>query len=153
MLGLSETDDSKGDDDLARAKNVIEKTSAMTIDNIGDIEVKRLGDNNGSGRARPLLVTLDDRQKQQKIIQNAKKLNDVTGYSNIYIKKDVHPTIRFEQNRLRRKLKELRDDPSNRGVEIKYDYKTRLMTRDGVVIDRFNPHFQQSAVMESVIEL
>ena len=71
-----------------------------------------------------------------------KTLRDKTGYSNIYIKKDVHPTIRVEQNRLRIKLREQKDLAENRGIEIKYDFKTRLMTRNGVVIDRFNPHFQ-----------
>ena len=142
MLGLSETSDSIGDDDLARARSVIEKTGAMSTEEIGDIEVKRLGNGNGSGRARPLLVTLDDRQKQWKIIQKAKNLNEINGYSNIYIKKDIHPTIRMELNRLRRKVKELRDDASNSGVDIKYDYKIKLLTRGGIVIDRFNPHFQ-----------
>ena len=48
----------------------------------------------------------------------------------------------MELNRLRKKVKDLRDDASNSGVDIKYDYKTRLLTREGVVIDRFNPHFQ-----------
>ena len=142
MMGVSETSDELGDDDTSRVKNIIEKTSAMAAEDVGETSVKRLGDEIRNGRARPLLVMLEDHAKQWKVLQNSKNLKDVTGYSNIYIKKDIHPTIRYELNRLRKREKELKEDHANRGVNIQYDYKARVITRDGVVIDRFNPSFQ-----------
>ena len=142
MMGVSETSDELGDDDTSRVKNIIEKTSAMAAEDVGETSVKRLGDEIRNGRARPLLVMLEDHAKQWKVLQNSKNLKDVTGYSNIYIKKDIHPTINYELNRLRRREKELKEDPANRGVNIQYDYKARVITRDGIVIDRFNPSFQ-----------
>ena len=142
MMGVSETSDELGDDDTSRVKNIIEKTSAMAAEDVGETSVKRLGDEIRNGRARPLLVMLEDHAKQWKVLQNTKNLKDVTGYSNIYIKKDIHPTINYELNRLRRREKELKEDPANRGVNIQYDYKARVITRDGIVIDRFNPSFQ-----------
>ena len=142
MMGVSETSDELGDDDTSRVKNIIEKTSAMAAEDVGETTVKRLGDVIRNGRARPLLVMLEDHAKQWKVLQNSKNLKDVTGYSNIYIKKDIHPTINYELNRLRRREKELKEDHANRGVNIQYDYKARVITRDGIVIDRFNPSFQ-----------
>ena len=142
MMGVSETSDELGDDDTSRVKNIIEKTSAMAAEDVGETSVKRLGDVIRNGRARPLLVMLEDHAKQWKVLQNSKNLKDVTGYSNIYIKKDIHPTINYELNRLRRREKELKEDHANRGVNIQYDYKARVITRDGIVIDRFNPSFQ-----------
>ena len=141
ILGVSESSDALGDDDTTRIKNIIEKTSAMTLEEIGDTSVKRLGERIIAGRPRPILVCLEDHAKQWKILQNAKNLKDITGYSNIYIKRDIHPTVSREQNRLRKREKELKEDPANRGVNIIYDYKNRVLKRDGVMIDRFNPHF------------
>ena len=73
MMGVSETSDELGDDDTSRVKNIIEKTSAMAAEDVGETSVKRLGDEIRNGRARPLLVMLEDHAKQRKLLQNAKK--------------------------------------------------------------------------------
>ena len=140
MKGISEDSEDFGPDDESRAKHVIEKTTAMNVSEIGELVVKRLG-NDEARKPRPLFVKLDSHQKQWKIIQNAKNLKDLTGYTNIYIQKDMHPTIRYEFNRLRRKTKELKDDPANQGVNIEYDHKCRVVKRNGVIIDSFRPCF------------
>ena len=40
-----------------------------------------------------------------------------------------------------KKVKEEKQKPGNTGVDIKYDWKNRVITRDGVIIDRFRPSF------------
>ena len=59
----------------------------------------------------------------------------------MYIKKDVHPAIRRETARLRKREREEREKAENVGVNVTYDWKNRVLTRDGVVIDRFTPRF------------
>ncbi len=59
----------------------------------------------------------------------------------IYLKKDTHPAIRKEQARLRMREKEEKDKPCNAASNISYDWKNRVLLRDGVVIDRFSPKF------------
>ena len=142
MLGVSESDTTHGSDDLERAKHIIEKTGAIAGETIGELGVKRLGTSQMSGRSRPLHVELENHDKQWKVLQNSKNLKDLTGYQNIYIKKDMHPTIRNEFNRLRRREKEERENPANTGINIEYDWRARVLKRNHVVIDRFNPSFQ-----------
>lgn len=61
----------------------------------------------------------------------------------VYLKKDVHPAIRKEQTRLRNREKQEKGKPCNAASNISYDWKNRVLVRDGVVIDRFSPMFFQ----------
>ena len=62
-------------------------------------------------------------------------------YSRVYIKKDTHPVVRKEIGRLRQKERDEKNKAENTNVEIKYDAKNRVLTRDGIIIDRFTPTF------------
>ena len=62
-------------------------------------------------------------------------------FNKIYIKKDVHPAVRKENNRLRSREKEEKDKPENVGINFDYDWKNRALLRDGVEIDRYSPQF------------
>ena len=141
IYGIDENGETLGTDDQERASKVIEKTNAVS--SIGNIQVRRLGNQQeNQSRPRPLLVILDDSGKQKKIIENSRNLKDVEGYSNIYIKKDKHPTVRFEENRLRKREKEEKNNPLNSQCRITYDYKNRVLLKDNTVIDRFLPSFR-----------
>ena len=142
ILGVGENDDNLGTDDIERVTKVLETTNAIPGEELGEIIVKRLGEEQRPGRARPLHITLESHEKQWKILKKAKDLKNTTGFSDIYIKKDVHPAVRKELARLRKREREEKDNPSNHGVTIVYDWKTRTLKRDGVTIDRFNPSFQ-----------
>ena len=72
---------------------------------------------------------------------HAKNLKEEAGYSQIYIKKDIHPCVRKETERIMKKVKEEKQKPGNTGVDIKFDWKNRVIIRDGVIIDRFRPSF------------
>ena len=64
-------------------------------------------------------------------------------FKNIYIKKDIHPAIRIELGRLRKRAYDEKEKPENVGATIAYDPKNRVVTRNGVVIDRFYPSFSK----------
>ena len=137
-----------GDTDENRVKSVF--TAAGCPDCCAKIEnVERLGDaathaanTVANTRPRPIKVTLMSNEIQRKIITNAKSLKDIPDYKDIYIKKDTHPAIRHEYGRLLKKEKAEKDKPNNASVEIKFDRKQRVLLRNNVVIDRFNPSFQ-----------
>ena len=85
---------------------------------------------------------LDSQTQRDSILRMAKNLKNAGfSLSRIYVKKDVHPAVRKEAARLRHKEREEKDKSENVGVNIVYDWKNRVMLRDGVVIDRFTPNF------------
>jgi hypothetical protein len=83
---------------------------------------------------------------RKKVLDHAKNLKTSTDdnastLKKIYINKDVHPAWRKEHNRLRKVVKEEKEKTENAAVEILYDPKKRVVTRDGLIIDKFTPHF------------
>lgn len=105
---------------------------------------RRLGNRDGNGnRARPILLTVITREAKDNVLEKAKLLKssgDV--YKRIYIKKDVHPSIRLEWKRLREVEKREKDRPENMGCTIRLDTKERKVYRDDVIIDAWKqPYF------------
>ena len=45
------------------------------------------------------------------------------------------------ERRLRAREREEKEKPDNAGVNIVYDWKRRVLLRDGVIIDRYSPRF------------
>ena len=143
LYGVSEDDTTLGNSDLERVTKIIQQTRALT--DVGDIQVRRLGEVQATENRqfpRGLHVTLDSADKQWKVLQNAKNLKNAQGFERIYIMKDKHPTVRAEESRLRKKLKEEKAKPGNTACDIKYDYKKRELLKDGIVIDKFCPSFR-----------
>ena len=109
-------------------------------------QIKRLG-NADSGR-RPVLVELSNTSHRKSILDKTKVLKDYDeadsikdALKTIYVKKDAHPSVRREWWRLHEAEKREKERPENRGVEIRLDYRTRQLMRDGVVIDKWSPVF------------
>lgn len=104
---------------------------------------RRLGNETRDGRRRPILVTINNKQVRLQVLENAKKLKQLTGeYTKIYIKKDIHPSIRKEWKRLRDAEKEERERPENAGCVIRFEAKERKLYRDGTIIDSWKqPYF------------
>ena len=92
--------------------------------------------------SRPILVVVENQQRRQAILDKAKNLKGAEPlFSHIYIKKDIHPAVRKELVRLRKREKEERERPENQGTNIKFDPEQRVLLRDGVIIDRYAPSF------------
>ena len=53
----------------------------------------------------------------------------------------TNPAVRKEQNRIRFVEREERQKPENQGRDVKYDFESRCLLVDGIVVDRFKPSF------------
>ena len=62
-------------------------------------------------------------------------------YNTIFIKSDVHPSIRKEMARLYVVEKAEKETPENAGRNVNFDKKNRTITIDGLVVDRYKPSF------------
>ena len=128
-------------DDREKIKTLLDKTGYTGELNLHDWELKRLGQVSAN-RSRPILLVVDSLQLRNAILEKAKHLKTAgPPFSSVYIKKDIHPAIRKELSRLRRREREEKDKPENAGTVIAYDSKARVLLRDGVVIDRYAPTF------------
>ena len=132
--------DDLGLDDTEKVKNVIKKTGYMAdIDNISTI---RLGETLGNqDQPRPILVKVDNQGLQKQLLMRAKQLRNKIGCSRIYIKKDLHYTVRKELNRLKKREMQEKYDPKNEGEDIKFNWKERILTINDMIVDKFKPSF------------
>ena len=125
--------------DDAKLERVWEKVGVARV----ECEHRRLGvAADGGRRNRPLLLTVRHRDVRLTVLSNAKKLKTAgETYSRIYVKKDVHPGVRKEWQRLREVEAREKERPENVGCDIRLDTRQRKILRDGEVIDTFNPQF------------
>ena len=85
---------------------------------------------------------MNNEDQRNDILRKAKNLKSLDEpLSSVYIKKDVHPAVRKENMRLRTREREEKEKPENAEVDISYDWRRRVLLRDGVVIDKFSPYF------------
>lgn len=123
------TDEQKCDLILEKLDQYVTKRS---IDRLG----KREADRN-----RPIKLVLATREQRDEVVKSSRKLKDITNpnnvTNNIFIKKDQHPLIRKEWQRLYDVLKQERARPDNEGKDIQIDRQTRTIKVNGIVIDKF----------------
>ena len=74
------------------------------------------------------------------ICTNSSKLKNSEDYKKVYVKRDTHPAYRKEHDRLYKLVGQERKHPANQGINIIYDLKAVVVTKDGNVIDRFSPN-------------
>lgn len=80
--------------DEAKVRKVLEMAGASGSPRA----VRRLGTGDGGQRRRPMLVTLASRDERDIVLDKAKRLKTCEDpYKSIYIKKDVHPSVRAER--------------------------------------------------------
>ena len=91
---------------------------------------------------RPLLVTLNTVAEVRAVTSNGYKLKENNAFRKVYLKRDEHPLIRKEWNRLRTFAKKEKDAPINVGCLIKVDYQKKAVTRDGESILEFVSPFR-----------
>ncbi len=100
----------------------------------------------GSARPRvhPILLTLADKNQRATILNNANRLKTSgDNYSRIYIKKDVHPSVRKAWRRLREVEAAEKAKPDNVGCAIRLDPRERKVYKDNIVIDTWNAQFSR----------
>ena len=141
ITGLPEIADDIGSNDPEKLKTVFNKAKCPSDIDPSGFTLRRLGQPNDQQK-RFLHVTCNSQQQRDKIIATAKELKSAgENFKNIYIKKDIHPAIRKELGRLRKRAYDEKNKPDNSDATIEYDPKNRVVTRNGLVIDRFYPKF------------
>ena len=108
------------------------------------LSVKRLGKARTDAdptRPRAVLLQVTNKKVRDDIVACASTLKGKEGYIKIYIKKDVHPAIRKEQGRQRKRLYDEKNNPQNADKTIVFDWKRRVIICDEKIIDRFCPNF------------
>lgn len=136
IYGVDERQNEVGNTDeekVTRIMNTIGQADAETT------AVKRLGKAN-EGHKRPLLVSFGDKAIRQSVLEKAKVLKDKGDtYKMMYIKKDMHPAVKRELDRLYKAFRQEKEKPDNTGKNVEFDRQNRTISCDGVVIDRFKP--------------
>lgn len=111
---------------------------------IGEVpEVKfcrRLGRGEPGARRWPILVTLPSREARDEVLANTRRLKEAGApYERVFVKKDVHPSVRNEWKRLRDVEAAEKGRPENVGCVVRLDTRERKVYRDNVVIGSWQP--------------
>ncbi len=100
---------------------------------------RRLGRRDDGNSRRAILVTLAGKSIRDRILETTNQLKNAgEAYKKIFIKKDVHPSIRKEWKRLYDAERAEKERPENAGCVVRLDARERKLYRDGVVIDSWN---------------
>jgi hypothetical protein len=104
------------------------------------VRVQRIGQVKARGN-RPLRVELDSREDRDDILESSKTLKGTPNFNKVFIKKDQHPMVVREVQRLKKVSRDESQKPENEGRKVEYDGRHRRVTIDGVVVDSFRPAF------------
>ena len=128
---------SSDDDKITYILQHISATDAL--EDAENFQIKRIGRPNANYN-RLIKLSVSTTQISENILTNAKKLKDAPPeLGKIFIKKDQHPVLITERNRLLKKKSVLQKKPENAGKDIKLIKGELLM--NGEIIDR-NMFFQ-----------
>ena len=141
ITGVKEA--TEDDDDTSTVKEIFEAAGCSDVNLVKVCRLGKLSDN--QDRNRPILVTTDSVGTKKKILEKKSELknNEDERFKTIYIKADETLAVRREWKRLKEVLKKEKRAPTNVGVNLKIDYRTRKLLRDGTVIDEFKSPFHK----------
>ena len=127
------------DDDVLESdtEKVTKMFSLIGIDG-GPWNVERIGKQPTNGKTRIAKVVFPDKEKRDKAVEQSIRLKDLEDpWKKVYLNRDKHPVYRYENNRIRKKMNELRKKPEfqdNPRERVKIN-KGELVV-DGTVVDR-----------------
>ena len=134
VSGLSEDNITIGDQNFQNDKDKI----AAVLGEIdaplpAEYSVERIG-KESSNYTRIIKLKVGSKINRDAILLKSKDLKDnsETSVNSVYLKKDLHPVLVHENNRLRRKMNDLKKLESNKGKEIKL-LKGKLLIDNSVV--------------------
>ena len=143
ITGVPELEDGDLDGAASDDDKVKQILTTIGVDAVQPQSSKRMGQA-VDGKKRPMLVKVASKKERDLIVSNAKALKNASDdYKEVYLRKDVHPSVRREWKRLRDRVKEEQDKPCNAGAVIQLDFKTRTIRRNNVVIDHWKPKYFQ----------
>ena len=132
--GDMESDNGILNEDKAKVSHIIKKLDMENTDFCENIEVNRIGKIN-PGKDRFIKVKLPTTNIRNDILKKKAILKTLADPLNrIFIKKDLHPVYQKENERIYKKMTELKKDAANEGKEIKM-VNGKLMV-DEVEVDK-----------------
>ena len=143
MTGLPEESMEGAETDADKVRQVMaaigqRDVEVRSVERLGELRAGRAQNPSTRPYSRPVKVILGKASDRAAILENAKRLKTGdTRFKTVYIKKDVHPLVRKELNRLREVTRREKEKPENQGRNVTYDYKERKVYVDGVVVDYF----------------
>ena len=144
MTGVPEEQLGGATTDIEKVKLVLstigqQAVEVRSVERLGSQQQERRQPS-GSSRPyrRPLKVVLKNADSRKDVLDSARQLKTSDAiFRSIYVKKDMHPLIRKEFDRLRAVEKREKERPENRGKTVHYDYRERKVYVDDVVVDSF----------------
>ena len=145
MTGVSEEQIGDADTDTKKVQLILTTigqpgVQVKNVERLGKPTQDQRQSTGGNSRPyrRPLKVVLKDPGARKDVLECARKLKDSDDQlKTVYIKKDVHPLVRKELNRLRDVTKTEKERPENQGKNVRYDFKERKVYVGDVVVDSF----------------
>ena len=134
---LSETDILEDDINLTTDMDKIRelcKIMECNLDENSIIETSRIGKER-EGMCRVLKIVFVNKEDRDTFTKKSSKLKEASEiWKKVYIKKDQHPVYVAENNRLRKKMGDLRKKPENKEKDILI--KDGKLTVQGTVVDQ-----------------
>lgn len=94
------------------------------------------------GHPRFIKIELENSECRNRVLRKSKNLKEAgPSFSKIYMKKDTHPMVNREFQRLKKVTREEKEKPENQGRSVSYDPERRQVLVDDVVVDEFRPTF------------
>ena len=121
-------------DDIMKIKYISKIMGSEVNDNeLQNIEVSRIGTIR-DGMSRMIKLTFNDQGKRDAFVKNSSEMKKAPEqFKRVYIRKDQHPVYAAENNRLRKKMINLRKEEGNDQKTIMI--KDGKLTIDGSVVD------------------
>ena len=143
ITGVSETANIEHNNIIAstdseKVRLIMNSASPGLTERVTIEKTERLGKREG---ARPIKITVRDINERNEAISSSSNLKNIPVLSKIFIKRDTHPAIRKEWKRMNDVLRAEQQKPENQGCNVEFNKREKIITRDGVVIDRWRPLF------------
>ena len=145
MTGVPEEQLGGATTDIEKAKLVLstigqQAVEVRSVERLGSVQQDRRQTPGASPRPyrRPLKVVLKNADNRKDVLDSARQLKTSDAiFRSIYVKKDMHPLVRKEFDRLRGVEKREKERPENQGKSVRYDHRERKVYVDNVVVDSF----------------
>ena len=106
----------------------------MDEESIQNLNINRIGQKR-EGMPRMIKIVFPNMNERDAFVKNSSKIKNAPDiWKKVYVKKDQHPVYVNENNRLRKKMVDLRKLPNNKDKEI--FIKNGKLTIDGIVVDQ-----------------
>ena len=134
---MTNSDDEALNDDNEKLKHLLHSIGINDMDAQCDgFEFSRIGTQT-DGRKRVLKINVSSKENRDKICKESKKVKLLPApWKYVYINKDVHPVYLKENQRIRKKMQELKKVPGFEHESGRVKLENGLLMVDGAVVDQ-----------------